>query len=190
MVRIDEGWVMLTEDLVRTFLKTKSTLQCSRFADQALAMWIYDLMKKKTILWYGDIRIFHHPPAATISEFKIRKELCHTFLSLHGSYPIDMRVFQLIQEREQHFYGHTYDVPPVIDVCPYERNNFNWKWFDPNYYTEPKPCKQNPIWSNGGELFIGRSIDIRYKIMEEKAQENRWRTMHNTTKIQNMAKKI
>lgn len=177
---------MLTEDVVRSILKTKSSLMCSRFADQSLAMWIYDLMKKKAITWYGDERIFQHPPSSTINEFKIRKEICHTYLSLHGSYPIEQRVFRLIDEHERRTYGGFYDIPPVIDVCPYAKEAFNWKWFDPTYNTVPLPCKNNPIWSDGGEVFLGRSIDIREKMSRDRANEARWRIMHDKGQIQSL----
>ena len=168
---------MLTEDLVRDILKSRDSLPCSRFADQSLAMWIYHLMKQKPITWYGDERIFHHPPSATVNEFKVRKEICHTYISLHGTYPIEQRVYRLIDLQERQTYGQKYVIPPAVDVCPYSRENFNWKWFDPTYYTEPVPCGKNPVWSEGGEVFIGRSIDIRQKMMKDFHNEKRWRDM-------------
>jgi len=97
---------------------------------------------------------------------------------LHGSYPIEMRVFHLIHEREKEVYGDVYDIPPLVDLCPYDRHNFNWKWFDPNYYTEPISCKGNPIWKEGGEIFLGRSIDIRVKLKKEHENDQRWKVMH------------
>ena len=185
ITRIDEGWVMLTEDLVYALLKSKLKLLCSRFADQSLAMWIYKLMRKKKIYWFGDQRIFHHPPVSTIVEFKMRKEICRTYISLHGSYPLEMNIFHLIHERERETYGETFDIPPVVDLCPYRRDSFNWKWFDPTYYTVPVPCRNNPIWKNGGDLFLGRSFDIRGKMKQEKDNEDRWRKIH-ITKNQNL----
>ena len=151
---------MLTADVVHTFLRDKSGLQCSKFADQAVAMWIYDLMKTTTIVWFEDRRIFHDPPASTINEFKLRNEICHTYLSLHGSYPIEMRSFRKIHEREKQIHGQVYKIPPVIDTCPYRRDTFKWQWFDPTHYTQPIPCKDNPIWSHGSEHYIGREYNI------------------------------
>ena len=168
MVRIDEGWMILSADLVHEFLNNRDKLLCHKYADQAVAMWIYESMKRKKVAWFGDPRIYHHPPVATINQFKLRKELCHTFLSLHGSYPIEMRVFQMIVEKERRTLGSIYSIPPVTDFCPFQRVNFNLHFFEMKYYTDPLPCKDNPVWTSAGEVFLGRSLDVRKEIAERK----------------------
>ena len=85
----------------------------------------------------------------------------------------------MIDQHEKETFGDFYNIPPVTDVCPYQRDVFNWKWFDPTYYTVPLPCKDKPIWSTGGEVFLGRSIDIREKMSKDIVNEKRWETMHS-----------
>ena len=172
---------MFTVDIVDEIVKNRDDLPCHRFGDQAVALWIYDMMRRREIKWYGDMRIHHHPVAASISEFKIRKEICHTFLSLHGSFTTEMKVFNLIQEQERQTMGSVYSIPPVVDFCPYLRQDFNLKWFDPTYYADPIPCKDNPVWEKGGNFFIGRSDDIRAKLKKASDNEARWRAMNHIT---------
>ena len=148
--------MVLTADLVNEFLRDKDKLMCHKYADQAVAMWIYKSMKSNPVTWFGDTRIHHDPPASYVYSFKLRQEICHTYLSVHGSYPEEMRYFQDIFEKERRNLGLVYDVPAVKDFCVYGRDNFLWHKFTRSYYAEPLPCRDEPIWVSDAGIYNGR----------------------------------
>eukprot|EP00794_Sanderia_malayensis_P009818 gene9818-10825_t len=155
LTRIDEGFMILSVDLVLEFLRDRDQLLCHKFGDQAVAMWIYRSMNIEPITWFADNRIHHDPPASYILEFKHRKEICHTFLNLHGTYPSEMEVFQKIVSREKRNLGTSYDIPPVIDNCPYSREVFYWGMMGARYFARPVPCKDEPTWVRASS-YVGR----------------------------------
>lgn len=138
--------VILTADLIQEFLQDKDELLCHKFGDQAMAMWIYRAMKKRPVTWFGDARVHHDPPASHVYEFTRREEICHTFISLHGSYPTEMRQFWEVTERERRRIGTEYVISPILDACPFRRDNFNWMIMSKRFRAIPRPCKEEPIW--------------------------------------------
>ena len=158
IVRIDEGLMILSADLVHEFLRDKDKLLCHKYGDQAMAMWIYRSMKREPVTWFGDARVHHDPPASFLFEFRQRKEICHTYLSLHGSYPTEMREFMRIIEKERRNFGTDYTIPPIVDVCPFRRENFNWDMMTGQFHTRPRPCKDEPIWVSK-HVYRGRTAN-------------------------------
>eukprot|EP00795_Rhopilema_esculentum_P006319 gene6319-11746_t len=170
IVRIDEGMMILTADLIEEFLRNREKLMCHKYGDQAVAMWVYNSMKKKPVTWFGDPRVHHDPPASFLYEFKRREEICHTFISLHGSYPTDMRDFQKVIERERRQLGADYTVPPVADFCPYRRDYFNWQSLRGQFYAKPVPCKDEPIWVTKMTEYQGRMSYYNFQEMAKPTQ--------------------
>ena len=124
-----------------------------------MAMWIYRTMKREPVTWFGDGRVHHDPPASFLYEFMQRKEICHTYLSLHGSYPAEMRAFRRLIEKERRSIGTDYDIPPIVDLCPFRRDSFDWSMMTGQFHTMPRPCKDEPIWVSK-RVYQGRTSNF------------------------------
>ena len=154
MTYIDEGWMLLSSDIILHLLNNSKTLLCHKGGDIAMAMWIQDLEKTKKIHWFPDNdRIVHHPPVATyIDSFVRRKEICHSFISMHGIYGNQSRMLNDILQKEST--PISYHIPPIVDNCP--KTYFRWENFDGIYYAKPTLCSTFPLWSKY-DVFHGRT---------------------------------
>ena len=173
VVFIDDGWLLMSRDLVHDFMTDRDQHLCTPFAWFTLQKWISKQLKVRRIHWYSDQRIYHNPPVSKIfHHFRDRHDICRRYISLHGAYPKEMAILQQNLEKEQLkgsdnfgiFFPLTYHIPPINDRCRYQRVEFNYSWFKPPYYYEPIPCKQRPIW-NGSAIWAGRGgFNGRYDV--------------------------
>lgn len=164
--------MILSADLVQEFSRDKDQLLCHKYGDQAMAMWIYRSMKKEPVTWFGDARVHHDPPASFIYKLRQRKEICHTYLSLHGSYPPEMRQFMRIIEKERRDIGTEYVIPPIVDVCPFQRERFDWNIMTGQFHSMPRPCKDEPIWVSK-HVYQGRTANNMQPIPTQNVRINR-----------------
>ena len=161
MVFIDDGWLVMSQDLVQDFMADRDKHLCTPFAWFTLQKWIYKQLKVRQIHWYSDQRIFHHPPVSNVFEkFQNRSNICREFISLHGAYPKEMMILQSNLEKGKlenngSTFNLTYSLPEITDNCEFKRYQFNYTWFKPPYYFEPVPCARRPIW-NQSALWAGR----------------------------------
>ena len=139
--------MLLSGDLIKDFLNNRKNLLCHKGGDIAMAIWIEHLEKSKKITWFPDnARIVHHPPVATyIKAFSKRKEICHSFISIHGVYGKETHTLQNILQREKASMSSNYVVPPIVNRCP--KTIFRWQNFGPPYRAQPRPCSKFPLWS-------------------------------------------
>ena len=161
IVRVDEAWLLLTSDLIEEFLqKRNSSLPCMPHADQAIAMWINN--SSKNVTYFMDNQRIVHKSAGKDQKF-FTKDVCQRFLSLHGSYPRQMRQFWLVS----HVLGNRNNkntdynitaIQPFASLCQHSPQ-FDHRGFIPAFRFEPKPCSQNPKWSISDELHRGREDD-------------------------------
>ncbi|KAL9970379.1 hypothetical protein ACROYT_G022743 [Oculina patagonica] len=153
LVRVDEGFLILSADLVLEFMSKKDDLLCHPFGDQTIAIWMNDV---KNVIYFHDPRIFHDV-TAHIPEFKSIREVCGTYISLHGSYLHEMLIYWNIASKGNH---STYWVPsiqPISNICPLS-TRFDWRAMGgPPYGWEPKPCVLKPLW-NLGSMHRGRNM--------------------------------
>ena len=143
LVRVDEGFLMLSKDLVHEFLSNKSNLMCHPFGDQQIALWMNNVADG---VYFHDPRVIHEI-TAQIVEFKHLPEICHTYLALHGTYLHEMLTYWEITQKEKR---DDYWVPSIerySDVCPLNRT-FDWRAIGgPPYGWEPQPCALEPVWN-------------------------------------------
>ena len=148
IVRVDEGWHLTSSDVVGEFVAKKDTNLCHPFGDQAFSLWLNDM---QGMIYFADNKRVYHGVAARNPGLLHRSEVCHSFISLHGSYPKEMLSFWQIASKEE---SGSYVLPPVEDNCRLSKT-MRWKTFGGFYYAVPKPCRDNPIWQKGN-MYSGR----------------------------------
>ena len=149
-MRVDEGFVIVSNDLAQTFLREQNkTLMCHAYGDQAMIMWINNI---PGVTYFGDPRVHH----AVVNRDNILQyeDICENFLALHGSYPAEVDSFwkHYLSKRTK----KKYTIPPVTYPCGTMSKTFNYRSFGGMYHAEPRPCRENPIW-NIGEFYAGRN---------------------------------
>lgn len=158
IVRVDEGWLMLTSDLVEEVLsKLNTTLQCHPFADQVVASWMIESRFNVTYFYDND-RIINRATAFKVREYLV-PDLCDRYLSLHGSYPKFMRMYWNVTRNKREQKTRQYNVPTIprySDRCQYSNKIFDFNNFWPQYRFGTKPCKSEPRWSNSDDDFPSR----------------------------------
>lgn len=96
-IRNDEGFILINHKLAKRILERENSLICTNFGGTAVSKWVLDISKTENISWFADNdRVWHHPPVSFVPELKTKKEICHTYLALHGVYFNDMGVFHKI----------------------------------------------------------------------------------------------
>ena len=160
IVRVDEGWLMLTRNLVDEVLsKINSTLPCHPFADQAVALWVIHSRYNVTY-FYDNERVINKATAFKVQEY-LKPDICEKYLSLHGSYPRFMKMYWNITRtnRSMKKKQRRYSIPAIpyyLDKCPYDNKVFDLKNFWPQFRYDTKPCKEEPRWPNSNEVFPSR----------------------------------
>lgn len=160
IVRVDEGWLMLTSNLVQEALsKLNSTLQCHPFADQAVALWMIESEFNVTYFYDND-RVVNRATAFHAKEY-LAQDICNKYLSLHGSYPRFMRMYwnKMISDRTLKENFRTYNIPAIprySDKCQFSNKVFDFNNLWPQFRFHTKPCKNEPKWPNSDEIFPSR----------------------------------
>lgn len=141
--------MIFTPDIINKFLsKNKSTMLCHPHADQQIAIWLAKIPRK---LYFHDRRLYHDPPASFSPKFDNIKNVCDSYLGVHGTYVKTMRYFGRNAND-----GKKIVIPirKFSRFCPTTR--FNYRLMDPRFLYEPKLCKNNPTWNMERTMFIGR----------------------------------
>ena len=148
---MDEGFVIVSNDLVQEFLREQNnSLMCHPYGDQAMAMWINNI---PGVTYFGDPRV-HHSVSANDHILQYYTHLCGSFLALHGSYPVEIEKFWINHESLPRV--KEYEIPGISYPCGQQNKTYSNKNFLAMYYAEPIPCKNLPRW-NISESYVGRS---------------------------------
>ena len=149
---------MLTRDLIEEVLeKRNSTLLCSPYGDQAVAIWMGN--SSKNVTYFMDNHRIVHKSAGKDQKF-FTKDVCMKYLSLHGTYPKAMRQLWLVasvfRQRTPEAIAYTVNkIEPFDKLCPHSPR-FDYRGFIPEYQFKPKPCYENPKWALSKERHVGR----------------------------------
>ena len=146
---MDEAFYLVTKDIVMSFLSRRDTLLCSVWESQAIGYWIKDIQNIKTFADNG--RIIHLGTGFNSKKNVLRrKEICHSVLAVHKSYPNKMRVFWRIYQKEDKTTSS--HVPPISYDCQYPLAMDYMVWRESKlWFSELKLCKDNPTWNRHGE---------------------------------------
>lgn len=146
----DEAWMVFTKDLIDRFLsQNKTKMYCHPHADQQIALWLNDIPSK---VYFHDDRLHHDPPAAKIFKFNDMKNICDSYMGLHGAYGDKMLEYHRASND-----GNKTTVPAIRrfeTFCPHK--TFDWTQMGTPYRFEPKLCNENPDWSLGHDSWKGR----------------------------------
>lgn len=149
LVTIDEGFIIVTSDIIQSFLsRANTTLLCHPSGTQALAIWLRNI---SGLRMFGDNkRIFQSLKDFEKTERR-KNEMCRKVLAVHQSYPDTMKSFWRTYVREG---KRSYAVPKIVFPCNlppvYDYRASRGKWF-----AVPKLCRDLPVW-NRGKYFKGR----------------------------------
>lgn len=159
IVRVDEGWLILTKDLVDEILnKADTTLLCHPYGDQAVALWMNNSTYNVTY-FVDNQRIIHKTTGYDPKYYK--KTVCEEYLSLHGVFHHEMRKLWLISHKLYRARLNSmpqYNITPIIPfekLCPYSKV-FSTEGFYPEYRFEPRPCRMKPSWSISRSEHVSR----------------------------------
>ena len=129
---------------------------CNPWEGQSIGFWLKKITNLTTFSDNG--RLVHM--RSTSQQFssdkvvKLRKEICHSLLGLHQSYPDQMRLYWQIYEKEDKV--KQYVIPPTSYHCVHQINVNYMAWKpNPQWFAPPRPCRDNPIWSTG-QKYVGR----------------------------------
>ncbi len=138
---------------MESFLSRRDTLVCNIWESQSIGYWLKNISNLMTFA--DNKRLLHEETGLGSGSSEIfRKEICHSFLGIHKSYPRKMRKLWSIYEKEEK--PIAYKVPFMSYKCKYPiaMDIFVWKnnkvWF-----SELKLCKDNPIWDSN-RVYKGR----------------------------------
>lgn len=146
---IDEAFMIFTADIIDRFLsQNESVLLCHPHADQQIAIWLAKIPRK---LYFHDKRLYHDPPASFSRKFDNIKNICDSYIGVHGTYADKMKYFgQNANDGKK----TVADIPKFSRFCPTTR--FDYRLMDVRFLFHPKPCKDNPTWNVERTMFIGR----------------------------------
>ena len=137
-----------------SFLSRRDTLLCHVWESQAIGYWLKNI---SNLITFSDNKRLLHGETASENDVANRREICHSFLGIHKSYPPKMRSSWSIYEKEEK--PIAYKVPLVSYKCehPIAMDHMVWK-NEKIWFSEPKLCKDNPVWGREGE-YKGRELE-------------------------------
>ncbi|XP_047133129.1 uncharacterized protein LOC100197483 isoform X1 [Hydra vulgaris] len=155
LVRPDESIILLSRDLIEIFLgQDPETMLCHKWADQMIGIWI-NTMSLPNFHYRHDIRLYHNPPASFVEKFKNEKNICSTYIGVHGSYPNQMKTFW--KNRGISNFNNKKTLNDHSVYCFYNQY-MNWKLFLNEFHAEPTLCINDAHWDGTFEAtyYYGR----------------------------------
>jgi len=150
-VRIDEGFMIISRSLFDIFMEKYDTLVCHKLGDQAIALWLVEIQKSTNVTFFQDSRIYHEE-ASYSDEIKNTTNICNKYLSLHGTYHKEMKMFH---EKFEEDYNKSYVITPITKKCTLSTKTFNFSYFKGRWFGTTKPCRDKPLW-NKDKVFLSR----------------------------------
>lgn len=147
---VDESFMIFTQDIIVKFLsQNESTMLCHPHAGQQIGLWLNDIPTK---LFKHDSRLYHGKPASFSSKFDNIKNVCDSYLGVHGTYEEKMRYFGQNSNDKNRSKAHR--LPDFSTFC--KTTTFDYRVIHPPFYYEPKLCKDNPRWVLERGMYVGR----------------------------------
>jgi len=143
LVRIDEGFMIISRDLFDTMMDRYDTLMCHKHGGVAVAMWLVDIQKSVNVSYFQDDGRIPYS-SAKASE----RNLCHKYLDLHRTYPNDMRVFHQRVEEERKEKKLSYFISPLKNDCQFSTKTFKSNNIVGKAFATPMLCIEKPLWND------------------------------------------
>jgi len=146
---VDEGFMIISKDVIHKFLtQNESTMLCHPHADQQIGLWLKTISNKT---FFHDTRLHNHPPASFTRKFDNIKNVCDSYLGVHGAYVDKMRYLGL---NANDSIKDVQPMPKFSSFCWTTR--FDHRAFGPRWRFDPRPCKDNPTWNVERKMYVGR----------------------------------
>ena len=141
--------MIFSEDIIQTFLaQNESSMLCHPHADQQIMLWLSNILHKT---YFHDTRLHHQPPASFVARFSSISNVCDSHLGAHGAYGKTMYYLGL---RANDSSKDVSTIPGFAKFC--NDTKFDHRVFNPEWRYKPKPCKGNPTWNLGNEMWLGK----------------------------------
>ena len=145
---LDEAFMIFSEDIIQKFLgQNESSMLCHPHADQQVMLWLSNILHKT---YFHDTRLHHAPPASFVARFSNISNVCDSYLGAHGAYVKTMYYLGLRANDSAKEFS---TIPDFARFCT---TKFDHRVFNPEWRYEPKPCKDNPTWNLGNEMWFGK----------------------------------
>ena len=146
---LDEAFMIFSEDIIQKFLaQNESSMLCHPHADQQVMLWLSNILHKT---YFHDTRLHHQPPASFVARFSNISNVCDSHLGAHGAYGKTMYYLGL---RANDSAKEVSTIPDFARFC--KNKKFDHRVFNSKWRYEPKPCKNNPTWNLGNEMWLGK----------------------------------
>jgi hypothetical protein len=149
---LDEAFYLASNDIVQSFLDRRDILMCFVWESQAIGYWVKNISNLTTFA--DNTRLLHRQTGfSSKKDVEKRKEICHSVLAIHKSYPEWMRLYWSIYLNENKTAPlKALKVPSVSYNCRYPLAMDYKVWpVKSIWFSEPKLCKDNPTWNRLGE---------------------------------------
>ena len=154
---VDEAFMIFSKDIIHKFLtQNESTMLCHPHADQQIMLWLQTISNKT---FFHDTRLHNSPPASFTRTFDNIKNVCDSYLGVHGAYVDKMRYLGL---NANDGIKDVQPIPKFSSFCWTTR--FDIRVFGPPWQFDPRPCKDNPKWNVERKIYIGRENRLKWKI--------------------------
>ena len=148
---VDEAFMIFSEDIIQKFLEqNESSMLCHPHADQQVMLWLSSIPNKT---YFHDTRLHHQPPASNVPRFSHISNVCDSHLGAHGAYGKTM--YHLGLRANDNAKGVS-AIPDFVKYC--EKTTFDHRVFSREWRFGPKPCKDNPTWNLGDEMWFGKEV--------------------------------
>ena len=159
ITRAEESMILFSRDVIKEFLtQDPNKMLCHPWADQMIASWSKVL--EMTFLFRHDNRIHHTPIVSQQPELRKIPDVCKYFISIHGTYPDDMKLFWTHRGPKRPEERPAKDLFMNSAVCPI-KVPFNWRGFGAEWRYEPKFCINKPTWNTSGQFILKGSYGGR-----------------------------
>ena len=146
---IDEAFMIFSKDIIQKFVaQNESTMLCHPHADQQIGLWLNNISNK---IFFHDTRLHNDPPASFTHKFDNIKNVCDSYLGVHGAYVNKMRYLGL---NSNDSIKYVQAIPKFSSFCSTTR--FDYRVFNPEWWFDPRPCKDNPRWNVQRKMYVGR----------------------------------
>ena len=129
-VRVDQGFMLLSNMLIDSFLARRDSLLCHPLADQQVALW---LNNETHVEIFHDYRVHHYPPAAEVPGLRENPNVCEKYVALRGSSNSDMYLYwdATVNQVREHFqkkvHRRSLRSPKTHTCIQKDKKGYNWK---------------------------------------------------------------
>lgn len=154
-IRADEGFLILSRDLVEEILsKEKTTLICGPYGGLSIGHWV-KTSKLNVTNFMDNNRLAHEVTSSKGNKYLV-KDICERYIGLHGTYHVYMQKYWDLYTSSSDNDRH-YIIPEMASFDKLCRHGFTLTMHG------GKLCKDKPVYGNG-QQYKGREPPDNRKV--------------------------